>query len=376
MNINRNNYEEFFLLYVDGELTPQQKQLVDEFVQGNPDLQQELDMLNDAVLQIDNELFFGNKASLYKSAEEGAINTINYQENFLLYVDNELNETSKDAVETFVLQHPALQDEFTLLKQTKLQPELVACPDKESLYKKEEERRPVIFMWAKRLAVAAAILFFAVMAWMLVPKTKTAGGNDGTTASTDKRNIAPTVTPAVVNPLNKSTKHNEAVNQQAPVNVEPLTADASNVAANKNVEKKNAVIKNPTPQQAPNTIVTNQENNIASNEQVTVPKQQEQIAITPKNQVGIAANHAKIDNPNMIVSAVNKETPSLTAIPAVYRELNTDDETSNKTVYIGSVEVRKDKLNNLFKKAKKLLGKKLNDDDATQSIASNSRSLR
>ena len=40
MNLTRNNYEEYFLLYVDGELNPAQKEMVEAFVQANADLQQ------------------------------------------------------------------------------------------------------------------------------------------------------------------------------------------------------------------------------------------------------------------------------------------------------------------------------------------------
>ena len=45
MNIDRNNYEEFFLLYVDGELDATQQLAVENFVQQNPDLAVELKMI-------------------------------------------------------------------------------------------------------------------------------------------------------------------------------------------------------------------------------------------------------------------------------------------------------------------------------------------
>ncbi len=374
MNLNRNNYEEFFLLYVDGELDQQQKQQVEEFVQVNPDLQQELDMLNEAVLQIDDALVFGNKASLYRSFEEGAINMANYQENFLLYVDNELNGTSREAVETFVLQHPAVQDEFTLLKQTKLQPELIAYPDKEALYKKEEERRPVVFMWAKKLAVAAAILFFAVMAWLLMPKGKTIGPIDVTAANQDKKNTVPSVTPTPVNPLSTGTKEGVKTGQQVPMNVQQLTAEANHTDAKKLSEKKGNKSSVTNGQQVLTTIAPLQ-NAIAVN-QVPVQRQEPIIAAAvPKEQVivSVKSNNATV---NKVVPTVNSSNAPILAQNAVYRELDTDDEENKgKTVYIGSMEIKKDKIDNLFKKAKKLFGRKQNDD-AKESIASNSRALR
>lgn len=375
MNLDRNNYEDFFLLYVDGELNASQKQLVEEFVQANPDLQHELDMLNEAVLQIEDELVFGNKASLFKTLEEGAISTANYQENFLLYVDNELNDTSKAKVETFVLQHPTLQDEFTLLKQTKLQPELIACPDKESLYKKEE--RPVVFMWARRLAVAAAILFFAVMAWMLIPKKSTTGIEGLANNKGEIKKVAPTVTPAPINPLNKNTKGTENINQQTPLSVQQLTASTAIGSNKKGVETKNTIIKKSTPKQITNNVAPQQQN-IAFN-QPPVQKQDPVIAVVApqeKEQNTVAVKNIA-PTVNNTIAATNRNPASAAIVqPAVYRELNTDDESDNKIVYIGSMEIKKDKINNLFKKAKQLFGKKQSNDDASQSTASNSRTLR
>ena len=42
MNINRDNYEEFFLLYADNELSVQEKNAVEDFVRQHPDLEEEL----------------------------------------------------------------------------------------------------------------------------------------------------------------------------------------------------------------------------------------------------------------------------------------------------------------------------------------------
>ena len=45
MQINRHNYEEYFILYMDNELGSTERRMVEDFVKLHPDLQEELDML-------------------------------------------------------------------------------------------------------------------------------------------------------------------------------------------------------------------------------------------------------------------------------------------------------------------------------------------
>ena len=129
--INQYNYEEFFLLYVDNELSAADKQAVEQFVQANPDLAIELEMLKQMQLPAEN-ILFTEKDGLYRNESEG-INLANAEEQFLLYVDNELTDAERTKVETFVLQHPSVQESFTLLKQAKLQPESIVFANKEIL---------------------------------------------------------------------------------------------------------------------------------------------------------------------------------------------------------------------------------------------------
>ncbi len=68
MLINRSNYEEFFLLYIDGELNETERLTVEKFVSDHPDLREELDVLRDTVLVSDSAIVFENKQQLYKTS--------------------------------------------------------------------------------------------------------------------------------------------------------------------------------------------------------------------------------------------------------------------------------------------------------------------
>src|ERR1700750_334580 len=104
MMITRHNYEEFFLMYVDDELTTEEKVAVDLFIKQNPDLATELNMLLQTKLSVDDSLQFEDKKILLQNVREIGID--NYEEQFLLYIDNELDTNKRNDVEKFVLQHP------------------------------------------------------------------------------------------------------------------------------------------------------------------------------------------------------------------------------------------------------------------------------
>ncbi|TAJ71195.1 MAG: hypothetical protein EPO45_20255, partial [Sphingobium sp.] len=163
IQINRHNYEEFFLLYVDRELSPAAVTAVEQFIKDNPDLADELTALQQTTLPSDDALVF-DKTSLFRNAEN-EISLENSKEQFLLYVDDELTPAERQSVETFVLQHPSLQESFVQLKQTKLPAEHIPFPDKQLLYKTESDRKPVIYMRWMRMVAAAAVIAFGFFLW-------------------------------------------------------------------------------------------------------------------------------------------------------------------------------------------------------------------
>jgi len=122
ITINRHNYETYFLLWVDGELSPEEMVAVERFISEHPDLADELALLQDTVLVPEEQIIFKGKDQLLKQSTN-EITLSNYENWFLLFIDNELSLADRQKVELFILQHPNLQPEFELLVQTKLAPE-------------------------------------------------------------------------------------------------------------------------------------------------------------------------------------------------------------------------------------------------------------
>ena len=170
MNINRDNYEEYFVLYIDKELNATDRALVEAFIEQNPDLKGELEMLQQTILPLDEPVTFMNKESLFRkesSQTESAqsnefINELNCEEYFVLYADNELNNKDNALVEEFVYSHPQYQEHFELIQQVKFQPEKnIVFPNKSLLYRSENDHKVVPMftrMRSWKMAAAAAVL--------------------------------------------------------------------------------------------------------------------------------------------------------------------------------------------------------------------------
>src|SRR6476660_10216847 len=158
MNINRNTYEEFFLLYVDNELSQAERREVEAFVEENPDLRSELDMLKDVVLSPEEGLSY-NKETLFR--HNFPVTESNFEEYFVLYGDDELTREEKEHVEQFVYRHPQHQAEFEVILRAKMEPDnSIVYPNKETLYRHEKPERKVVYMQWWKIAVAAVLLLF------------------------------------------------------------------------------------------------------------------------------------------------------------------------------------------------------------------------
>ncbi|WP_127128304.1 hypothetical protein [Pseudoflavitalea rhizosphaerae] len=171
MNITRQNYEEWLLLYVDNELSLAERIIVDDFLAANPDLQQELEMLQQSTFRPDEEIVFPGKEILLKTNNEFVITPANCDQYFVLYADDELSNQQKASVEEFVYHHPQFQATFELIQQTKLTPDQsIVFPDKKLLYRSENNRRVIMMRWYRMAAAAVLVLLIGGVSFQWLTK--------------------------------------------------------------------------------------------------------------------------------------------------------------------------------------------------------------
>jgi anti-sigma factor RsiW len=362
MSINRSNYEEFFLLYLDAELTPQQRLAVEKFVQLNPDVAEELEMLKQTKLLPETHFRFGNKDTLLRSGEAD-INYSNYEEYFLLYIDNELTDTEKVGVEKFISQHPKLRDEFTLLKNSVLEPPIIAFKNKEELYRTEQKHRRITpIKWVIGIAAAAAVTGIVATILWLTPATNV---DDVAVSNVPVENES-----AQVDELNKSV-------DKIKIEEQPYTQTKKDVATitsseNKNKGKKSSDITSLEKQATVKPVIAVV--NKTAQEDKALVLTETRIDIKPEPSIAkLEAPARKIDTKALKpleetsvestkieeAAYVTKTRNALTQA-AVYKELDTDEDDS-RTLYVGSMQINKDKVKGVFKKATRLFGGKAKD---------------
>jgi hypothetical protein len=350
MQINRNNYEEFLLQYVDGELSAAAKLAVDCFLDENPDLKAELKLLQEAVLQPEPEITF-NKADLFKLESSTT--------DLLLLLDKELSPANEAAVQAKLALEPAYQAEWTLLQQTQLDAaETVVFADKASLYRKEEKARVIPFKWWQM--AAAAMLGLAVLygGWKYTQTTSNNNNPDGFAV----KPAAPAATGS----------NNQVVNQAVIAQPDTHTNDYNSQAAAQSTP--NPATQNITiPTNQPNTNVANdvdvqqkgQENNIAEN----FPKPSNNLPSpivstssvqeTNANQTGMSSETAVKNNP---ADNIGYTQVAFTEREAPFASFDEDDDAGRN---------KKTKLRGFLKKVKRTLERnaKVSNSDGDVKVA-------
>jgi len=169
MKIDLNNYEEWMMDYLDGNLDDQQSKEMEAFLLKNPHIADELEDLPHFQLEKNetNCLDSSLKSSLLFQESEN-INSENFENHFAAYYENDLEEPEQKELKEFLEKNPFLGKEFEDFELLKLQADTsIQFPDKNKLFKAEKKTIPLWF-WS---GLAAAILIIGF--YILIPEKQT-----------------------------------------------------------------------------------------------------------------------------------------------------------------------------------------------------------
>ena len=369
MKITRHNYEEYFILYMDNELSNDDRRLVEAFVQQHPDLKEELAILLQYKMVPDTDIVFSSKEELMKVNGDTPVTLSNYEEWLVLYMDNELTAEQKNKVEQFLAVNSSVKKEFALLQRTKLQPEQIFFANKEELYRREEKVRLLPVRWWR---VAAAVLILATGITTLVVLNNKPSANKGTEVATIPVNEQKTTdnNSQGVQPYdNKAAANTDEKNM--PVN-SPVVAESvkpnftpgvkqvnnNNVAVNqKNAAIKEQLPKNIIPQPIKNEPVVAVNNDNPTNnlpQPLNNPNINKNDA--PNNAVAGVNTSKEIINPknsSTEVAVTNTTSSPSNIVQASYPEDNAD---------LNQTSGNKNKLRGFFRKVTRTFEKRTNTD--------------
>ena len=371
MNINRHNYEEFFLLYVDKELSAADRKAVDVFVKQNPDLQMELDLLQQTVVKAD-DIVLQKKGWLYMEEDISAL-----QENLLLYADDELSAADKNAVELLLSSNGTVKSEWIILQQTKLQPDMaVVFEDKQLLYRKEGGR-VVGFKWW-RVAAAAILLGFGLWTGVSVYKNnfqkangsvvienKIKSGQEKTEVIVNSKQTIPTVENAVVE--NSTATTNQQINTQTQKGEKTATAvEKANTADNQNSVTSNQTItqQNSNPKKPDNNLPKpyfENINNKPSNEttvKTVLSENNNNVRVSGSNDAVVKINPK--ENKTTVADNKSKTDPDITAIQVVNTNTTNDGENNSSYLNVDDSKAKRSALGGFIRKAKRVLERTAN----------------
>lgn len=369
MNINRHNYEEYFLLYVDNELNIVQRKAVESFIAENPDLKAELVILQESVLPADEHIVFSNKESLLRTATApNPVNETNCEEYFVLYADDELTNEQKDLVEQFVYRNPQHQAGFELFQQVKLMPDTsVIFPDKYALYRKEDDDRviPVVPMRWWKMAAAAAVLLFVGGMWYMSNNSKSGTTSPGQTyAGTDTNNTKQSATQAPKEILAGTTTDTQKNDQQTPAPEVAVNADQPKKKEN---IQQSTIVKVPVTAIKPNDVALKKEKNNATQRNIPVKINVPPIEDTVKQETPetmLAATKIvpkKVEttpiHTNIDFQVKGNEMASTNSKPVVDSDKNLDIDNT-----YASTDDKKNKMRGFFRKVSRVFEKTANID--------------
>ncbi|MCY1634637.1 hypothetical protein [Marinifilum sp. D737] len=148
--IDRHNYEEFFLDYLEGNLNDSEKKNLESFLALNPDLKEELDEM--CLLELEEEDIIFDKSSLKQIPFE-----TDFEDFCVAKLEGDLEQEEELAFTKYLNENLIGKAQYQLFERTKLKTDNdIIYPDKEEL--KRKERKIIPYWMISGVGIAASIL--------------------------------------------------------------------------------------------------------------------------------------------------------------------------------------------------------------------------
>lgn len=152
--ITRDNYESYFVDYLEGNLPESEIDQFLDFLNQNPDLKEELHEFEEVVLPEANVVFQDKQRLRRSSADERQL----LENKAIAYLEGDMDIHESRAFEAYLEQHPELQKEYQQFEKTRLIPDLsIRYGAKNKLYHKPA--RTVVMTWVARAAAVVVLLW-------------------------------------------------------------------------------------------------------------------------------------------------------------------------------------------------------------------------
>lgn len=154
MKITRDNYESFFLDYLEGNLEETMIDQFLDFLEQHPDLKEELNLFEEIPLP-QEPVVFKDKQALYKTPGR---ESESFDRKAVAYMEGDLKEHERRSFEASLESNPKLKQEYALFEKTRLIPDpAIRFDKKEKLYRKSATI--LLINWAGRAAAVLVLLF-------------------------------------------------------------------------------------------------------------------------------------------------------------------------------------------------------------------------
>ena len=211
-NLTRNNYEIWFLDYLDDQLSNDQLDTFLDFLELNPDLKEELRGVSEISLKAGDETVDIREILLKTPDDIPGISAIDQL--CIARMENDLTPEEAEKFDARLTEDARLEKNYTSFRLTRLDPaDKVIYPFKKDLIKKTRTLTP----WIITAVSAAAILVFALLVWPTEEESAAGSQQLAATSMPAKEVVIPAQakpeagTPSLTTESAKSTSTREAM---------------------------------------------------------------------------------------------------------------------------------------------------------------------